>query len=287
MSAKATVTRLSHGAGSVGARLTGGRPLLPAFLIVGGKRCGSTSLYEYVIRHPAVLPSRAQKGTHYFDVNFLRGFGWYRSKFPTETRFRRDRGDRGERCITGEASPYYMFHPLAPARIAAALPDVKLIAALRDPVERCWSHYRYSVARGCETVPVMEALDREPQRLAGEVERIEADPAYQSYAHRHHTYLSRGHYAAQVKALQTRFGPDRLLVLQSEALFAAPEETLRRVFRFLDLDDSPVLGPLPVYKAGRDQTMPADVRARLEDYYAERNEWLYALPGIDFRWERR
>src|ERR1700741_3799202 len=115
MSAKATVTRLSQGAGSLGARLTGGRPMLPAFLIVGGKRCGSTSLYEYVIRHPEVEPSRAKKGTHYFDVNFVRGLGWYRSKSPTQPRFRRD---RGERRITGEASPYYMFHPQAPARIA-------------------------------------------------------------------------------------------------------------------------------------------------------------------------
>ena len=284
MSARATVTRLSHGAGHVGARLTGATPMLPAFLIVGGKRCGSTSLYEYVIRHPAVVPSRAQKGTHYFDVNFVRGLGWYRSKFPTEARFGRD---RDERRITGEASPYYMFHPLAPARIAVTLPDVRLIAALRDPVERLWSHYRYSVARGCETLPITDALDREPERLAGEVERIEADPAYQSYAHRHHTYLARGHYAEQVEALQARFGRDRLLVLQSEALFAAPEATLRRVFRFLDLDEEPVLGPLPVYKAGRDQTMPPEVRERVDDYYAERNDRLYALPGIDFRWERR
>ena len=284
MSAKATVTRLSHGAGSVGARLTGASPMLPAFLIVGGKRCGSTSLYEYVIRHPAVLPSRAKKGTHYFDVNFVRGIGWYRSKFPTQGRLRRD---RGERRITGEASPYYMFHPLAPARIAATLPDVRLIAALRDPVERLWSHYRYSVARGFETLPIMEALDREPERLTGEIERIEADPAYQSSSHRHHTYLSRGHYADQVTTLQALVGPERLLVLQSEALFAAPEQALRRVFRFLDVDDNPMLGPLPVYKAGRDQTMPADVRERLEDYYAQRNEQLYGLPGIDFRWDRR
>jgi len=284
MSARATVTRLSHGAGSVGGRLTRGTPMLPAFLIVGGKRCGSTSLYEYVIRHPAVVPSRAKKGTHYFDVNFGRGLTWYRSKFPTEARFGRD---RAERRITGEASPYYMFHPLAPARIFVTLPEVRLIAALRDPVERLWSHYRYSVARGFETLPIMEALDREPERLAGEVERIEADPAYQSYAHRHHTYLARGHYAEQVEALHRLFGPERLLVLQSEALFAAPDDTLRRVFRFLDLDDGPVLGPLSVYKAGRDQTLPADVRARLEAYYAGPNDQLYALPGIDFRWDKQ
>jgi len=284
MSAKATATRLSHGAGNIAARLSGGASMIPEFLIVGGKRCGSTSLYEYIIRHPAVVPSRAKKGTHYFDVNFVRGIGWYRSKFPTEGRFGRN---RGQRRITGEASPYYMFHPLAPARIAATLPDVRLIAALRDPVERLWSHYRYSVARGVESLPITEALDREPERLAGEVERIEADPAYRSYAHRHHTYLARGHYAEQLEGLYQLFGPERLLVLQSEALFAAPEKELGRVFRFLGIDERPVLGPLPIYKAAPDRTMPAEIRERLESYYAGLNEELYALPGIDFRWDRR
>jgi hypothetical protein len=257
--------------------------MLPAFLIVGGKRCGSTSLYEYMIRHPSVAGSRAKKGTHYFDVNFPRGISWYRSKFPTQARFGPARSGRR---ITGEASPYYMFHPLAPARIAATLPDVRLIAALRDPVERAWSHYRYSVARGFEDLPVGEALDREPERLAGEVERMESDPTYQSYAHRHHTYLSRGRYAEQLTALYELFGPERVLVLQSEALFADPPAALRRVFRFLGLDEDPVLGPLPVYKAGRDQTMPAEIRARLEAYYAARNDDLYALPGVDLRWGR-
>lgn len=279
MPAMATVTRLSRGAASVGARLTGAAPILPAFLVVGGKRCGSTSLYEYMIRHPSVVGTRAKKGTHYFDVNYPRGLGWYLSKFPSQRRFGRD-----ATVVTGEASPYYMFHPLAPARIAATLPEVRLIAALRDPVERAWSHYRYSVQRGFETLPVDEALDREPQRLAGEVERMLADPAYQSYAHRHHTYLARGHYADDIEALHALFGVEQVLVLQSEALFADPATELRKVFRFLGLDDGVDLGPLRVYKAGRDQTMPAAVRHRLEEYYAEPNRHLAQLPGIELSW---
>lgn len=277
-----TLTRLSESATRAGARLTGATPMLPAFLIVGGKRCGSTSLYEYVARHPSVLPSRVKKGTHYFDVNFPRGFGWYLSKFPTRPR----RVEEGATSvITGEASPYYMFHPQAPTRIAAALPTVKLLAVLRDPVERAWSHYRYSVQRGFETLPIEEALDREPERLAGEVERM-LDPAYQSYAHRHHTYLSRGHYAEQLQALYALFGPERVYVLQSEAMFANPEAALQGVFGFLGLGGA-TLGEVPVYKAGRDQKMPASVRARLEEYYREPTAALYALPSVNFRWDSR
>jgi hypothetical protein len=76
-----------------------------------------------------------------------------------------------------------------------------------------------------------------------------------------------------------------VLVLQSEALFADPANVLRTVFRFLGLDDAADLGPLRVHKAGRDQTMPAAVRRRLEAYYAEPNRHLAQLPGIDFSWE--
>jgi sulfotransferase family protein len=277
-----TLTRLSQGATRVGARLTGATPMVPAFLIVGGKRCGSTSLYEYAVRHPSVVASRVKKGTHYFDVNFPRGLGWYLSKFPTQPR---RASERSVHLITGEASPYYMFHPLAPARIAAALPAVRLLAVLRDPVERAWSHYRYSVQRGFETLPIDEALDREPERLAGEAERM-LDPAYQSYAHRHHTYLSRGHYAEQLEGLYALFGSERVHVLQSEAMFADPDAALQGVFEFLGLDGAP-LGPVTAYKAGRDQKMPLSVRARLEAYYAEPTARLYALPSVNFRWDSR
>lgn len=276
------MTKSSQRIARAGARLTRAQPMVPEFLIVGGKRCGSTSLYEYIIRHRSVLPSRAKKGTHYFDVNYPRGLRWYRSMFPTQPR---RAGSRPAPALTGEASPYYMFHPLAPGRIAATLPGVRLIAVLRDPVERAWSHYRYNVGRGFEHLPVEAALDREPERLAGEVERM-LDPGYRSYAHRHHTYLARGHYAEHLEALGAFVPPGRILVLQSEALFADPAATLGGVFRYLGLPDAS-LGPLPVYKAARDEAMPIGVRRRLEEYYGPHNDRLSAHPGVGFRWEPR
>ena len=93
-----TQSRWSRAGGQVAARLSAKGRALPDFLVVGGKRCGSTSIYEYIARHPAVRPSRVKKGTHYFDVNFPRGWPWYRSKFPAAPLGRRS-------WITGEASP--------------------------------------------------------------------------------------------------------------------------------------------------------------------------------------
>src|SRR5579872_4180645 len=95
--------------------LTGRFRMLPSYLVVGTKRGGSSSLTEALTSHPGVRRSLVRKGTHYFDVNYGYGWSWYRSRFPLAPR-------GGETpAITGEGSPYYMYHPLAAERIAAAL----------------------------------------------------------------------------------------------------------------------------------------------------------------------
>ncbi|MGH3115861.1 MAG: sulfotransferase domain-containing protein [Gaiellales bacterium] len=283
MRTTASVRTLSRPSLELGALVTARGRMLPSFLVIGGKRCGSTSLYEYVIQHPAVLPPRVRKGTHYFDVNFHRNWTWFRSKFPTQRRARRLEQELGVEVVTGEASPYYMSHPSAPARIARALPGARLIAVLRDPVERAWSHYRYSVQHGFEHLPVAEAFDAEPARLEGEVERLLADSRYSGFAYRHHSYLTRGLYAHQLDAVASVFPSAQILVLQSEQLFTEPNVALARVFRFLGLPPM-AFDDLPVYKAGLSSEMPLGIRRRLQEYYAEPNERLYTLPGIGFRW---
>src|SRR4029453_7797997 len=107
---------------------------LPDFMIIGGQRCGTTSLYRYLAQHPAVAPAILNKGLHYFDTNFGRGKMWYRGHFPSDPYKAFIRWRRGlPRVITGEGSPYYVFPPLAPGRIAAAVPAVRSLLVLRDP----------------------------------------------------------------------------------------------------------------------------------------------------------
>jgi hypothetical protein len=252
-----------------------GTPLEPGFLVIGTKRGGSTSVYHWIASHPQVAPCRTQKGTHFFDVNYLRGEKWYRSAFPSAS---------GEWTTTGEGSPYYMFHPLALERIARHLPSVRLIAVLRDPVARAWSHYQYEVSHAREPLPFMAALDAERERVDGEEEKIVADPRYVSDEHRHHAYLQRGHYFEQLSDVYRYFPPDQLLVLQSEALFARPVEQLSRVWDFLGLRQV-VLEDLTPMKQGRGRTIPAEAVSRLEEYYQPHNDKLYAMPAVDFRWD--
>src|SRR5919204_149042 len=171
----------------VGARMlqAGSRPL-PDFLVIGAQRCGTTSLYRYLEKHPNVIGASPSKGVHYFDMNAERSLRWYRAHFPTERR----RRQAGSGAVTGEASPYYLFHPRGPDRVRAAVPDARLIAMLRDPVDRAYSQYQQEYARGFEDAETFErALELEPARLAGERERMLADPEYESPALQHHADL--------------------------------------------------------------------------------------------------
>jgi hypothetical protein len=187
------------------------------------------------------------------------------------------------RAITGEASPYYLFHPLAPGRIARALPEVRLIAVLRDPAERAYSQYQFERRHGFEDLPLAEALDREPERLAGEAERMLREPGYESFAYRHHGYLARGRYAEQLERLFELVPPARVLLLQSEALLADPDAVLARVWSFLDLPPY-TLRRTRRLDAGSYDPMPDDVRDRLRRYYGGHNQRLRQLTGIDFAW---
>jgi hypothetical protein len=185
--------------------------------------------------------------------------------------------------VVGEASPYYCFHPLALDRIAARLPDVRLVIVLRDPVERAWSHYAYEVARGNEELSFGDALDAEPARLAGAEERIRRGEVTDERHWRLHSYLARGRYAEQIEAVHARFDPAQLLVVVSEELFADPLHVMNGVFAFLGV--GPVdSGRFEAANANPKSAIDPDIRERLAVYYAPHNERLYELIGRRLAW---
>lgn len=249
--------------------------MTPSYLVIGTKRGGSTALAAWICRHPQVAPCRSGKGTHYFDVNHARGRAWFLSRFPRQ---------RLPWRVTGEASPYYMFHPLALRRIKETLPDVLLVVVLREPVSRAWSQFQRETDTGHETLSFAEALAAEDRRLEGEVERMLADPAYESFEHRHHSYRARGRYAEQLRAVYDLFPREQVLVLQSEALYDDPNAELEKVWDHLGLDHVRLDGLAVVKPSTPREDKPEAEMDQLRDYYASMNEELYAMPGVDFRW---
>lgn len=251
---------------------------LPAFLIIGTQKGGTTSLYRWLGQHPQVVEA-SRKEVHYFDINYSKGEGWYRSHFPLLRELRADQ-------ITGEGSPYYMCHPHAPARIAALLPEVRLIALLRNPVERAISHYFHSQRNGREPLSIEQAMEQEPSRIGAEFERMRRDGRYISRAHRWFSYQSRGRYAEQLQAVLAHFPREQLLILKSEDLFEHPERSLDQACEHIGLRsgfrpenmEAQLVG-------GYDQRAGDAVRTSLQQYFAPHNAALADYLKRDFGWE--
>jgi hypothetical protein len=267
-----------------GAVTAHGRPL-PDYLIIGTKRGGTTSLWRNLQSHADVLPlfpaSENVKSPHYFDIHWERGERWYRSHFPRRDRSR-DLPD-ARQVLVGEASPYYMFHPLAAERVARTLPEVRLIVLLRHPSERAFSHYRERVKEGTERLDFASALQEEQHRLHGEEERIRSEPGYYSRAHDHSSYLARSRYLEHLEPWLERFDARSMLILRSEDMYQDMSSTLHRVHEFLDLapqarprlEHMNDLGPSHLDQADRD---------RLDDYFRPSVRALEQRLGRSFDW---
>lgn len=256
--------------------------MTPDVMIIGAMKCGTTSLFRYLEGHPDFLGPK-MKEIHYFDFKYDKGIEWYRRQFPTKLK-KMKCGLKGQRIITGEASPYYMFHPHACKRIASVLPNVKLIALLRNPVDRAYSHYQNEIRHEREHLKFEEAIDAEPNRLAGEIEKMLDDEFYFSFHHGHHSYLARGIYVEQIKVWHTLFPKKQLLILDSETFFENPLRGFDRVCSFLEL--SPFrIKEFKTHNAGEyKQQIPAKLRKRLSDYFNPHNEDLYNYLGTKFEW---
>ena len=191
--------------------------------------------------------------------------------------------ETGTAPITGESSPYYFFHPLRrgadrprPARTCGC----SCCSATRSsgPTRRT----RTSCARGFETEPFERALELEQERLAGEEERLRAEPHYRSYHHQHNAYVTRGQYVDQLERLAGLVGRDRLHLVDSDEFFTEPEDVYAGVLDFLGL---PAWRPesFEQHNARPRASMPAALRARLEEHFAPYDarlaEWWGATPA--------
>jgi len=259
----------------------------PGFVIIGAKRGGTTSLYNYLLEHPSVAPlfpgRQRIKGAHYFDSEYARGPRWYRSHFPLEVGGRQISRPRASPVITGEASPYYLFHPLAAQRLARDVPGARLIVVLRDPVERAYSHYKERARHGAEPLSFEQALAAEPARLRGEAERIAAEPGYRSAEHEDHSYLAQGRYLDMLPRWFALFGREQFHIVASEDFYADPDRVVNDAWSFLGLAAGQLRSrtrhnyhPAPDF--------PPETRQRLQRGFAAHNRDLEHLLGRALPW---
>jgi hypothetical protein len=233
-----------------------------------------------------VLKTVNTKGIHYFDTNYHRSHVWYRSHFPTTFKRKHAEKNFGGRVVVGEASPYYLFHPLAAVRAAAEVPDVRILLILRDPIDRAFSHYRERRREGAEKIPTFEeALAAEADRLAGEEERICRDPGYLSHAHEQQSYRKQGEYALALTRWLEHFPRERVLAVAAEDFYAAPQTTCDTIFAFLGLPPA-LVSTSHAWNAAPAASLLPETRATLAEYYAPFNRELERLLGQVFPWTK-
>ena len=260
---------------------TAGLRMEPGFILIGAQRSGTTSLFRALTAHPQVMPPTFRKGVNYFDLNYHRGAQWYRGHFPVSEIARLRAGRHGP-PVAFEASGYYLYHPQAAERLGHDMPTAKLVVMLRDPVERAFSAHKHEFARGYEQEDFPRALELEDGRLAGEVERILTDPAYESFAHRHHSYRHRGQYAEQLERVYEFFPRTQVHVIDSAAYFGQPAQEYRRLLEFLGLRPFE-----PAFAAANSRPGPpmdAGCRRMLQEHYQPHDERLAKLLGRQPGW---
>lgn len=196
-------------------------PIRPNFLIIGAPRCGTTSLHDMLGQHPDIFMS-AIKEPHFFAgldfpfpdneiLKITKDPATYQALFA---------GADDKLC--GESSTYYLADPDAPRNIHTYNPDMKLIAVLRNPIERAYSHYLVFDRHGKQPQSFYEMVD-EQVRSGGPLAR---------------NVVELGKYGSQLERYRQLFPAEQLLVLDFEELTRRPEAALTKILAFLQVDPS-------------------------------------------------
>ncbi len=234
-------------------------------------RSGTTSLYRWLGTHPDVTPAW-KKEIHYFDRHYAKGMRWYRAHFPLRRHSR----------MTGEATPYLLFHPLAPARAARDLPvSTRFIVLLREPSQRAISQYWFwrqwfrRELEGTEIESLEEGIALEPERMAAAEPRVLRGE--RSHDHVWFSYLARGEYAAQLRRWFDAVGRERVLVLESEKLNSDPTVPAG-VLAWLGLPPHPL--PFPSHNAAvRLEGADPELISFMSRHFEPHNRELFDLIG--------
>lgn len=260
----------------------------PDYFLIGTKRGGTTSMARWLLDHPDIRglypAAEHRKGTYFFDVNYGRGHRWYRSHFPVRAVHDRSGRRNGPVPLIGDATPYYLHHPHAPARARRHAPSARIIVLLRHPVDRAFGHWAERTRNGVEALSFRDALRAETDRLAGEEQRMVDDPSYVSFAHQHWSYADQGRYVRGLRRWFDAFPADQILVLRSEDLYTDPAAVYTQALAFLGLAPHTPSAFAAWNMKNKDPIDEAD-RVFLEEALRDDVAELESFLGRSMRWE--
>jgi len=242
----------------------------PSFLIIGVQKGGTTSLFQHMMRHPQIRHP-VDKELDYFDKKYNANLGWYKKCFPFKSDMK-----TGE--ITGEASTDYLINIRVPERVFKVFPEIKIIALLRNPVERAYSHFQHNKRLKFEKLPSFEmALKEEEHRI---------DRNYE-FGHNHtvFTYKTKGYYATHLKRWFQYFDRKQFLIIESQNLFNNTPQVMLSVCDFLGIQKYNKDNYERYNFWGRYPDMKNSTREMLVQHFTPHNEELYNLLNTNFGWK--
>jgi hypothetical protein len=239
------------------------------FIIIGAQKSATTSLFKYLQPHPGIFMSSNKEAPFFSNDKFFEA-GW--EKFASEY----FDGARDEQHW-GTASPQYMGNKLAPKRIHDQMPDVRLIALLRNPVERAYSHYTMTARRGFDQRSFDDAIDdlRKPDALEAARNCMPVLEEGKTNEDESGHYLVWGEYGRILQEFLTYFPKDQLLVLFMDEMVDNPIGTYKRVIEFIGINDGfvpPNVGKV-YHKGGMKQIIPERWRTALKNNLVFRFFW--------------
>lgn len=216
----------------------------PNFIIIGAGKCGTTSLYEYINQHPDVCMSEPKEPCFFDSQQHDRGLEYYWNKYF--------KGWAGQKAI-GEATPSYLPAPFASERIKNALPDAKLIAILRNPIDRSYSGWWMMFSSGREKISFEDAICQNIERIEAGI-TFEGEEGksrwygfmsnlycYEKGLSKYRTYLDHGYYAQQLKRYIALFPKTQIKVILFEDLCRDPQAIAQDIWSFIGVDPKHVL----------------------------------------------
>lgn len=249
----------------------------PNFLIISPGRCGSTSLYNYLIQHPQIIPAIRKEIGFLTHQPYNKNYQVYNAQFPPLP--------KDEIFITGEAGTgYWMNYP--GEIIKSYFPQIKLIIMMRNPVERAISHYKSAVKVGREKRSLEEVIDSHLAALS-DLEQVFIDNKVQNWKQVRPGYFLRGLYIYFIRKWLSLFPRQNLLFLKSEDLFDSPDATMLKIMNFLNLSEYSLL-EYENYNASSQNSLNQIShvqRQAISDFFKPHNQRLEEYLGISFNWE--
>ena len=255
--------------------ITAAQRKLPDFLVIGGKRCGTTTLFEFLRQHQMIAePVIDHMG--FFDDNYSIGINYYKSFFPIKT-------EETAKKLDYDVTTSYLTSPFVAERVAKEIPNVKIIVLLRNPTSRAWSDYNASQKKDASEEEFQTYIYDYLQELeASDFEEKVSKNDY-NMSEPFSNFIKKGLYAVYLKKWLKLFPRKNFLFISTESFSKDENKVFKQIFDFLGLSNFEI-HKLQRMSKGNYEKLNPKIKNKLDLFFASHNDELFKLINEKYDW---